>query len=361
MKKTKTLSQMCEDLGVPRQTLQGWVDKILDNKDCVTGQGFTRHFNEEEIKELRMIKEMKDYNSLCKSKKEQYTNSEIKKTVYGKPDDFKAFHEKYLLMLKKRREEYDRYIEAEEAIAETGITPEIIHNLDDLFDEWNYDKTIKYLSLIGRNLRLRKSIDDEYYNDLFDRTFSDEEMDILLEAFDSIPKLYEEKYSYDSEEVQLKIAEIYKIISKIISESLILFECAAMYLTADDESTISYDETVFFINAVKFYCANVENSDNETDKAFTESFEKLYKFCMNKNSPSSAEAQGEIEKLCSVLFKIEIVQNIEPIILLENFKEYFLLRSDEYVLSKKRKVKVYIFRYIANAFQFYCEHYKRED
>ncbi|MCM1023275.1 MAG: hypothetical protein NC395_04370 [Prevotella sp.] len=357
MKKIKTVSQLSKELDVPKQTLQGWIDAILDTHK--TGQGIAQHFDEMEIKKIRMIKEIKDYNGLCKNKKDWYTNSEIKKIIYGKSTDFnyKTFHEKYLNKLKKRREEYDRDIDAQEAILETGITPEIILNLN---SKWNYDKTIKYLSLIGKNFRFGKSLSDEY-DDLISKAFTDEEVDILIEALENTKKLYAEKYSYYSEEVQLKITEIHKIISKVISESVIFFEGVAVWLMTGDEPTVTCDETLFFINAVKYYCTTVKNSDNEIDKVLTESFENLYKFCVNKKSPFSAEVQWEIEQICGILTKIEIVSKDYNIILLDNIKDYFLLRSDEYILCKKKNVKVYIFRYIANSFQIYCENYKRED
>lgn len=351
MENDNTISNLCKKLNVPRTTFQDWVNKILDDSNYRIGQGVTRHFNENEIKKLWLIRELKEYDKLCgNNKKPEYPDEKIKMIINGNYPNFNEteFRKKYINLLKRKRNEYDMQIKAQEAALE-GITIQTLRSSIYGFENLDYNKTRAYLSIIGKNLQLSYAVSDEEYEKFYSDKFTDEDIDTLIDSFEQLSELCEKNYSSDSIEVFEMVLSIHRSVAKAFTGSVIIFSWLSMFLLSNNDfiSEFDNDKIDFFRKAAQNYCRR--KSPNNLDKAFNavlKNFELLFK---REYSFDSSQTQGMVKQLHNVIDNIKFIPKNQKLNALKNMAEAIQIEDSNLSV------------YIADAINVYCEKVEMED
>lgn len=350
MEKRKKLSQLYLELNVPRTTLQDWVNKILDDSDYRVGRGVTRYFGEDEIKKLWLIKELKEYDELCgKSNSPEYTDEKIKKIIHGKDPNFNEieFRKKYLELLKRKRDEYDMQIRAQEAALE-GVTIQALHSFIPGFENWDYNRTREYLSLIGKNLQLSHNVSDEEYEKFYSGKFTDEDIDTLINSFEQLSELCEKKYSSDSIEVFEIVLNIHRSVAKAFTGSVSIFSGLSMFVLSNNDfiSEFDNDKIDFFRKAVQNYCRR--KSPNSLDKDINAVIKKFELIFDKEYDVDSLQTQDIVKQLYSIIDNIKFIPKNQRLNILKNLAEVIKLENSNLCI------------YIADAINVYCEKIEME-
>lgn len=350
VKKKENIKHLCIKLNVPRKTLDEWVKHILDDEKNKVGQGNTRYFNKEEVKKLWQIKELKEYNNLCRNHK--YKNADIKRIINGNDPNFneETFRRDYISLLESCREEYDKQIKYEKLLLEKGVLPKNF-----IVSDYNYDE-IKELFLNLINVLEYININDEE----FEKLISDKDLDILADTFERIDKLYKEKHSYNSAEIQAEINKVHNSVSKFTTKSVIIFSWFANCFLSDSEFAkefeLNQNEVEFLIQALKHYFNNCKG--NEIDKVF-ENFDKnLYNLYLNKKKSCSDEVQSEIKKLYKIICEIPFLKN-QPMAAMEVCKKMYFVQREEGVLIGEKIM--FLNKFVSNAIEHFCKSFEMEE
>lgn len=351
MENNNTKSKLCKELGIPLSTCQDWINNILDDKNYRIGRGKTRYFSEDEVQKLWRIKELKEYDELCgNGKKPEYPDKRIKKIINGNDPSFNEieFRQKYIKLLKRKRDEYDRQIKAQEAALE-GITMQTLRSSIYGFENLDYSQTQAYLSLIGKNLQLSYNVSDEEYEKFFSDKFTDEDIDTLINSFEQLSELYEKNYSVDSIEVFETVLNIHRSVAKAFTGSVIIFSWLSMLVLSNNDfiSEFDNDKIDFFRKAAQNYCRR--KSPNNLDKAFNvvhKNFELLFK---REYSFDSSQTQDMVKQLYNVIDNIKFIPKNQKLNAIKNMAEAIQIEDSNLSV------------YIADAINVYCEKVEMED
>lgn len=351
MENDNTISNLCKKLNVPRTTFQDWVNKILDDSNYRIGQGVTRHFSEDEIKKLWLIKELKEYDKLCgNSKQPEYTDEKIKNIINGNDPSFNEseFRKKYLELLKRKRDEYDMQIKVQEAALE-GITIQTLRSSIYGFENLDYSKIQAYLSLIGKNLQLSYNVSNEEYKKIYSDKLTDEDVDTLISSFEQLSELCDKNCSVDSIEVFETVLNIHRSVAKAFTGSVTIFSWLSMFVLSNNDfiSEFDNDKIEFFRKATQNYCE--KKSPNNLDKAFNavlKNFELLFEKEYSFDSP---QTQDMVKQLHNVIDNIKFIPKNQKRNALKNMAEAIQLEDSNLCI------------YIADAINVYCEKIEMED
>lgn len=344
-------SELCVKHNVSRKTMDEWVKNILDyenpNGSKVT-QGKTRFFNEDEVRKLWQIKEFKEYDDLCRT--HEYTYETIRAIFNGKKShNVKEFRTKYISLLKYYRDEYDRQIKYEEFILSSGIIP---NNF--FVSDYDYDGIKTYFLNLFDNISINEEELEKY--------FTDEDIEFLADVFERISNLYRESHSYDSPEVQQEIKNIHKYVSKITSESVVIFSKLAdsLLLNAEiiEDLELNSDDAEFLIRAVKCYSNNCE--ENEIDVELENFEKKLYELFECGKKPCSDEVQSEIKKLYKIVCEIPFLRGQE-MAAMDIIKKIYYIHKERVVPICDKNMFMFLYKLIAEAIEYFCKNFDTED
>ena len=207
MKKKSTM-EVCAELGVSRTTFKGWVYDILGRTQDPY-DNTTLEFTEEEIITLWQIRFYKQL---------KYSNSKIKAILNDPHFDMSRSLTFQIKELTKQKEEMEKLIKVASVMKETGITPTSVRFGLDEAGELKYDHILTLLGTMSDNMVLLSEKDAN-----IPQTITEEDADKLQKCFEKIMRLSITDVSPSYDLAQKTAKEIHTVMSKYITESVLVF------------------------------------------------------------------------------------------------------------------------------------------
>lgn len=339
----RSLRSVCNEIGVSRTTLQGWLYDILDKKS--QGKGVNKDIiisNDELLKiwQIRFYKQLK------------YSNTKIKQILNDSEFDLPSSLDNEIKELTKQKEELERLIKVATLIKETGITPSSTRNLfsNDNDNNINYNSILNLFGTILDNHNLVSHFKDPFEN------ITSHDSQILENCLYKLAEYKNNNVDCNSDKTQDEVKIMHKLLSKYSSESIIALGSALMFIAPGSGLAIELDQ-VFNTNISEYICQSIltyckNNKNNDFDKDFHISIDKLCSFA-SKNVPyTSIKVQSTIDRLYRFIVKINFAYGDEVCLdILNNFKNFF--KSESNSTDAERKTN----KYITDALDFYINNF----
>ena len=341
MKKKSTM-EVCAELGVSRTTFKGWVYDILGRTQDPY-DNTTLEFTEEEIITLWQIRFYKQL---------KYSNSKIKAILNDPHFDMSRSLTFQIKELTKQKEEMEKLIKVASVMKETGITPTSVRFGLDEAGELKYDHILTLLGTMSDNMVLLSEKDAN-----IPQTITEEDADKLQKCFEKIMRLSITDVSPSYDLAQKTAKEIHTVMSKYITESVLVFSWNILCFAPGTEYARDIDNEYgkgsaeFLFNVLQAYCSL--NSDNDFDKDYVEAVDNIERLGYKKHSARSEEVQAEVDKLYRFVKKLNRQPDKICIKIFRNFGEMF--GTDEYRNAFDNGAKRGIAWFISRAIEIFCD------
>lgn len=338
----KSLRDVYEEIGVSRTTLQGWLYDILEWPKQEREDNTALKISDED---LALIWQIRFYKQL------KYSNSKIKEILRNPSFDLSQSLELQIDELTRQKEELENLIHIATMMKETGLSPSTLRfGMEDL-DGVKYKDIVSILRIMSDNV-----FDDEDAAYSKWENISEEEINLMMEAFDQIMQLHKRVLPISLPIVQARIQALHRAASVITTESVVVLSWFLLFFSPEGvigrgiDGEYGEGSASFFYHALQYYCK--ENQDNEFDRDFHTAWSNIEMLAYNHYATNSKAVQSEIKKLHAFFLKIEGILNQPALPTLKNMGKLFGQKEfrDNFDDGKEKGVAWFISRSI----EIYC-------
>ena len=212
--KKKTTMYVCSELGVSRTTLKGWVYDILDRTQEQNDKT-TLEFTEDEIAKLWLIRFYKQL---------KYSNTQIKEIINNPNFNMQTSLCEQINELVAQKEEIENLIKVAAVMKDTGLPPASIRFGFDNTGKPKYEWLLTFFENVFENAILISQENINIYN-----TITEEDAKLLSDSFKKLMRIAETKFGPGYSRDQAIAKEIHKVISKYITESVVVLSWNLVY------------------------------------------------------------------------------------------------------------------------------------
>jgi DNA-binding transcriptional MerR regulator len=279
------------------------------------------------------------------------------KAIFDNPNyDHAVALDAQIEMLEKKKQEIENLIGVAQLMKETGITPQSMQPRS-LASSATFNDTFAVLGVLARQMNLAEN--SEVFSEM---SITDDQVDLVFEAFEGILSLYREGLQHDSPTVQEAVRMFHYAARPVLSDSVSGLFLAAYFIAPGSEGAKALEEEYQLSGVAEFlqlaivkYCE--DNIDSGSDKTINDLLGEIVSLGKKEFKVDSPEVQAVVNRLFE-FYKTGIgVSYLSPMDMMKYNISYYGDSGVIPVIDKLFNGKGGS-KYIAAALRHYCEVYE---
>ena len=259
-------------------------------------------------------------------------------------------------LLEKKKQEIEKLIGVAKLMKDTGITPQSLQPRNALFGA-TFNDTFDFLGVMSRQLNAAEQNDCVAEPDI-----SEEQFNLMLEAFEFLLSLYTDGFPFDNPAVQEAVRLFHMAAKPLLSDSVTGLLMAA-YLIAPGSEGAKVVEEEYQLPGVAEYLQHAVSKYSEdkidagTDKVINDVIEEIVSLGKQKYKSNSPEVQAVVSRLYDY-YKTDLgISFSSPLNLMRSAIGYYSDPGMKTMFDKKVRAKG-ASKYLASALTYFCDNHE---
>ena len=344
----KSLNEVIDIVGLKRRAIQEYEKAGVADTPTTTNKYGHLLYDEDHIRHLWLLRFYKELG---------YKTPDIKQILADPDFDIHKALSEHIIALEKKKEDLEHLISVAKALNELELSPNAISRNIAWLNDLSYDDSISILATVFNNL-----FPMEGTSELSDGLITDEDWEKIFDAVDRIMEDFRRQLKYDSHSVQSQVHIMHSILSKSLSDSVLVFSGSIACFSPGTEGAKDIEEEYgtgssdFLYSALRKYCS--ANADNPTDNKLLDALDTIANLGSKKYTTYSEEVQSQVASIHKLLMEIPILTSEEQFKILQYFIEIYNSNSMKKLIDDGNERGISWF--ISRSIEIYCQNHRMD-